>query len=149
MKLAKRKGQSLVKTRAKSEAELIALGEEFGRRLQGGEVVELIGDLGAGKTTFTKGLALGLGIKKTVNSPSFTIMKEYRGRDELTLKHYDFYRLDDSGIMRNEITESAGDSKIIIVVEWAKEVSGILPKDKIVVEIKYSANNEGREVEWT
>lgn len=138
-----------MKTRAKSEAELIALGEEFGRRLQGGEVVELIGDLGAGKTTFTKGLALGLGIKKTVNSPSFTIMKEYRGRDELTLKHYDFYRLDDSGIMRNEITESAGDSKIIIVVEWAKEVSGILPKDKIVVEIKYSANNEGREVEWT
>ncbi|MCL1929604.1 tRNA (adenosine(37)-N6)-threonylcarbamoyltransferase complex ATPase subunit type 1 TsaE [Candidatus Saccharibacteria bacterium] len=131
-----------------TEANLIKFGQKLGKQLMGGEVLELIGDLGAGKTTFAKGLALGLGIKATVNSPSFTIMKEYTARDGLTLKHYDFYRLDDAGLMKNEIKESAGDAKTIVVVEWAKEVVGVLPKNRLIVEIEY-AGGEGRVVKWT
>jgi tRNA threonylcarbamoyladenosine biosynthesis protein TsaE len=138
----------LVVNEVSSEAELIALGQKVGAELNGGEVLELVGDLGAGKTTFVKGIAQGLGVKSTVNSPSFTIMKEYRGRNGLVLKHYDFYRLDGSGIMKDEIAESAGDSKTVVVVEWAKEVAGILPKNRRVIEIKYS-EDEGRVVEWT
>ena len=134
--------------KVRNEAELIALGQSFGEKCQGGEVFELVGDLGTGKTTFTKGLALGLGVKRTINSPSFTIMKDYAARDGLTLKHYDFYRLDDAGLMKNEIAESLGDPKTIVVVEWAKEVSGILPKERKVIEIKYTPT-DGRVVEWT
>lgn len=129
------------------EKELIELGREFGEQLSGGEIIELAGDLGSGKTTFVKGLALGLGITKTINSPSFTIMKEYAARGGITLKHYDFYRLDDAGLMKNEIEESVRDSKTVVVVEWAKEVAGILPKNRMIIEIEY-LKDEGRKVKW-
>ena len=132
----------------RNEAEMIEFGREFGVSLKGGEALELIGDLGAGKTTFVKGLALGLGVKMTVNSPSFTIMKEYPTRGGVILKHYDFYRLETAGLMKDEITESLSDPKIVTVVEWAKEVAGILPKNRTVIKIAHS-HDEGRVVEWT
>ena len=71
---------------------MIKLGYEIGASLLGGEVLELVGDVGAGKTTFTKGLAKGIGVLETVQSPSFTISRVYEG-EKLQLKHYDFYRL--------------------------------------------------------
>jgi tRNA threonylcarbamoyladenosine biosynthesis protein TsaE len=111
--------------------------------------LELIVDIGVGKTTFTQGVAKGLGITKTVNSPSFTIMKEYVGRDGLVLKHYDFYRLDDSGIMKNEITDSLSDEKVITVVEWAKDVSGVLPQHRQTIQISYLPDGDERTVVWT
>jgi len=129
-----------------SESELIELGRKFGASLKGGEVIELVGDVGVGKTTFTKGLAQGLGITNTINSPSFMIMKSYLSPGGITLNHYDFYRLDDAGIMKSQIAESIGDSKAITVVEWAKGVTGILPKNRQIIEIKYLPNSEGREV---
>ena len=132
----------------RSETEMINFGRRFGEKLQGGEVIELVGDLGSGKTTLTKGLALGLGVKKTINSPSFTIMKEYLTHSGLVLKHYDFYRLEDSGLMKNEIKESVGDSKTIVVIEWAKEVSGILPKNRIIMKIEYLTSREERKISW-
>ena len=64
----------------KTEAELIDFGREIGQNLSAPKVIELVGDVGAGKTTFTKGLAKGLGIERNVNSPTFTIIKEYKGR---------------------------------------------------------------------
>jgi tRNA threonylcarbamoyladenosine biosynthesis protein TsaE len=133
----------------KSEAELIKLGEEFGRKLKGGEVIELVGDVGVGKTTFTKGIAKALSITDEINSPSFTIMKEYKGKigDKVVyLKHYDFYRLNDIGDMKNELADEVGNSDVITMIEWAKDISGILPDERLEVEIKYLPDNNGREI---
>lgn len=113
------------------ESETKRLGERLGARLTGGEVFELIGDVGAGKTTFVKGLAKGLAVDDDVQSPSFTISRVYQGRDDLQLVHYDFYRLSDPGIMRNEVAETTTDPKTITVVEWASIVDNVLPADHI------------------
>lgn len=110
-----------------STEEMIEFGKEIGSNLEGGSVLELIGDVGAGKTTFTKGLALGLGVLETVQSPTFTISRVYEG-DNLTLSHYDFYRLNDYGIMKMELAENLSDPQNITVVEWAGELADILPK---------------------
>ncbi|MBF1015396.1 MAG: tRNA (adenosine(37)-N6)-threonylcarbamoyltransferase complex ATPase subunit type 1 TsaE [Candidatus Nanogingivalaceae bacterium] len=106
---------------------MIEFGREIGSNLEGGSVLELIGDVGAGKTTFTKGLALGLGVLETVQSPTFTISRVYEG-DNLTLSHYDFYRLNDYGIMKMELAENLSDPQNITVVEWAGELADILPE---------------------
>ena len=130
----------------KSDSEMRAFGTKIGRSLRGGEIFELIGDVGAGKTTFVKGLAVGLEIDDDVQSPSFTINRRYDGRDGLTLSHYDFYRLNDAGIMSMEISESLNDPKIITVVEWGESVQDVLPADQIIVRIDYLPD-EGRDVE--
>ena len=110
-----------------STEEMIEFGKEIGSNLEGGSVLELIGDVGAGKTTFTKGLALGLGVLETVQSPTFTISRVYEG-DNLTLSHYHFYRLNDYGIMKMELAENLSDPQNITVVEWAGELADILPE---------------------
>ncbi len=110
-----------------STEEMIEFGKEIGSNLEGGSVLELVGDVGAGKTTFTKGLALGLGILETVQSPTFTISRVYEG-DDLTLSHYDFYRLNDYGIMKMELAENLSNPQNITVVEWAGELADILPE---------------------
>jgi hydrolase, P-loop family len=110
-----------------STEEMIEFGKEIGSNLEGGSVLELIGDVGAGKTTFTKGLALGLGVLETVQSPTFTISRVYKG-DNLTLSHYDFYRLNDYGIMKMELAENLSDPQNITVVEWAGDLADILPE---------------------
>jgi tRNA threonylcarbamoyladenosine biosynthesis protein TsaE len=138
----------LSKVQVKNESELIAFGKKLSAKFKGGEVIELVGDLGVGKTTLTKGIAQGLEVKSTINSPSFTIMKEYSGRKGLILKHYDFYRLDNSGIMKNEILDSLNHDNIITVVEWAKDIAGILPKNRRTIKLSYLADNDGRLVEW-
>lgn len=110
-----------------SEQETKNLGKKIGATLQGGEVFELIGDVGAGKTTFVKGLALGLGIDDDVQSPSFTISRVYDAHDDIQLAHYDFYRLSDPGIMADELREVVNDAKTVTVIEWADIVEGVLP----------------------
>lgn len=133
----------------RDETELINLGEELGRKLAGGEVIELVGDIGAGKTTFTKGIAKALNVSVKINSPSFTVMKEYDGeigKKPVFLKHYDFYRLDDTGLMKNELADDVGKKDVVTVIEWAKGVNGILPESRIRVEIKYLPDTDGRDV---
>lgn len=103
--------------------------------MRGGEIIELISDLGGGKTTFTRGLAQGLGSKDIVNSPSFTLINEYHARG-LTMYHFDFYRLSEPGIMKNELAELIGDPKAIIVVEWADIVEDVLPSEKLTVTLR-------------
>ncbi|QWB90884.1 MAG: tRNA (adenosine(37)-N6)-threonylcarbamoyltransferase complex ATPase subunit type 1 TsaE [Candidatus Saccharimonas sp.] len=127
-----------------STDEMIAFGEEIGRQISEGMVLELIGDVGAGKTTFTKGLAKGLGISETVQSPTFTILRVYEG-GKLTLSHYDFYRLNDYGIMEMELAENLSNPKNVTVVEWAGDLAEILPKKhlKLVFE---SLNENQRKV---
>ncbi len=123
-----------MKKEVKSEVEMKALGARLGALLQGGEVIELSGDVGAGKTTFVKGLAVGMAIDEDVQSPSFTVSRVYDARDGLQLAHYDFYRLQDAGIMANELDEVIRDDTIVTVVEWADIVEGVLPKKRLRIE---------------
>jgi tRNA threonylcarbamoyladenosine biosynthesis protein TsaE len=117
----------------KSEQETKDLAMDIGSHLKGGEVFELIGDVGAGKTTFVKGLAKGLAIDDDIQSPSFTISRLYDARDNLQLVHYDFYRLSDPGIMANEVVEMIHDDKTITVIEWADIVEGVLPENRYTI----------------
>ena len=107
-------------------------------------VIELIGDVGTGKTTFTRGLALGLGIKEPVTSPSFTISKQYALPNAGRLIHYDFYRLPDPGLMSEDLAENLQNPKNIIIIEWGESVTSLLPKDHHTIKIAYTDN--GREV---
>ncbi len=115
----------------KSEAETRAWGETLGQALTGGIVIELVGDVGAGKTTLTKGIALGLGVEEDVQSPSFTISRVYDARDGLQLAHYDFYRLSDPGIMADELRDVINDPTVVTVIEWADIVDGVLPAGRL------------------
>ena len=93
--------------------------------------ITLEGDLGAGKTTFTQNFAKGLGIKRTVNSPTFTIMKQYEGR--IPLNHLDVYRLEDSDEDLGWDEIFYGDA--VTVVEWAHLIEEELPKERLAIEI--------------
>lgn len=135
-----------IKTISSSE-DMISFGKELGNSLKGGEVIELIGDVGAGKTTFTKGLAKSLGITDEIQSPTFTISRVYEGTKN-NLVHYDFYRLNDAGIMAIEMQDVIDDPNNITVIEWGEPVREVLPKKYITVKIKIISENI-REVEWS
>lgn len=122
------------------------LGEAIGRSVSGGEVLELVGDIGAGKTTLTKGIARALGISEPVQSPTFTISRVYDSPKGLRLVHYDFYRLSEAGIMGDEIREAMDDDSVV-VVEWAGAVDDDLPRDRLVVKIT-TISEEERLVEF-
>lgn len=125
-----------MKKRIDSDAAMRHFGEQLGRRLSGGELIELVGDVGAGKTTLVKGLALGLDIDDTVQSPTFTISRVYAARDGLQLAHYDFYRLSEPGIMAMEIAESLAKPTSIVVIEWGGIVEDVLPLKRLTIAIE-------------
>lgn len=132
----------------KSEAEMKALGVQLGGLLRGGEVIELVGDVGAGKTTLTKGIAAGLGVDEDVQSPTFTVSRVYDTAAGLHLSHYDFYRLSsDAGIMADELHETIKDDHGVTIIEWAEVVAGILPVDRLAVHIT-SPSERDRRVEF-
>ena len=124
-----------------SEQEMLDFGQKFAKKLEFPAVIELIGDVGTGKTTFTQGLAKGLGIKEPITSPSFTISKQYALPNKKRLVHYDFYRLSDPGLMSEDLQENLNDSNTITIIEWSDSVSNLLPKKRIIIEITYSDNN--------
>lgn len=116
-----------------SDSSLVAWGEKLAKHLRGGEVIELVGDVGAGKTTLTKGIASGLGIAGPVQSPTFTISNRYSSPNGFDLAHYDFYRLSDAGIMNDELHETVNDPGVVTVLEWGDVVKGVLPKDRLTI----------------
>ena len=130
------------------ETEMKALGRAIGQALTGSEVIELVGDVGAGKTTRTKGLAEGLVITEPIQSPTFTISRVYDARDGLRLCHYDFYRLGEAGIMGDEISEMMQEDLTITVIEWAGAVNEVLPSDRLVITIAAITETE-RQLEVT
>lgn len=117
-----------------SESEMVELGRRLAFDLSLPAVFELVGDVGTGKTTFTRGLAAGLGISEPITSPSFTIAKRYYfvGSDGQPgeLVHYDFYRLPDPGIMYDELAETLSRPNTVVVVEWGKDVADLLPQHR-------------------
>jgi tRNA threonylcarbamoyladenosine biosynthesis protein TsaE len=118
-----------------NEQEMRSFGERLARLLRGGEVIELVGDVGSGKTTFTKGLAHGLGVTEDVQSPSFTISRVYNAAHDVTLAHYDFYRLQEAGIMGQELQETILNQQTVTVIEWGGIVEGVLPIDRLTLSI--------------
>jgi tRNA threonylcarbamoyladenosine biosynthesis protein TsaE len=109
--------------------------------LQPGDVITLEGDLGAGKTTFTKGLAVGLGIGRTVNSPTFTIIKEYHGK--MPLYHMDVYRLEDSDEDLGFDEYFSGNG--VTVIEWAHIIEEQLPSERLNIYL-YHEGNDSRKI---
>jgi len=116
-----------------SEAEMDAFGVKIGNLLVRGEVVELVGDVGAGKTTLTKGIARGIGVDEDVQSPSFTVSRIYEAGQGICLAHYDFYRLHDAGIMAADLEEAMSDLHTITVIEWANIVAHVLPAERLTI----------------
>ncbi len=126
---------------AQSPAETEELAIRLAGLLQPQDILTLEGDLGAGKTAFTKGLAKGLGIRRTVNSPTFTILKQYEGT--LNLNHLDVYRLEDSDedIGFDELFEE----QAVSVIEWAQFIADYLPAERLEITI-HRLSEEGREI---
>ena len=124
-----------MKTEVRSAESMQQLGAKLSAFIRGGEVIELIGDIGAGKTTFTKGLARGLGITDDVQSPTFTLSRVYESPNGISLAHYDFYRLNEPGVMRAELQEVVADQKTVTIIEWAEVVADVLPQDTLRIYI--------------
>lgn len=116
------------------------LAENFAQNIGGGEVIQLISDLGGGKTTFTRGFARGLNSQDVVSSPTFTISNEYQS-SKFIIYHFDFYRLQDPGVVANELNEAIKDSGSVVIVEWADIVQNVLPEETIKIHFKPSGNN--------
>lgn len=124
-----------MKRHVTSDTQMRSLGVRIASALTGGEIIELVGDVGAGKTTLAKGIAEGLGVQETVQSPSFTISRIYDAPNGLRVAHYDFYRLHDAGIMADELRETLQDQTTITIIEWAGIVEGVLPADHLTISI--------------
>lgn len=130
-----------MKTIVHSLAETKLLAECIAKRIEPGMLLTLSGDLGAGKTTFTKYLGAALGVKKTINSPTFTILKVYYGR--MPLYHIDAYRME--GISQDLGFEEYYDSDGVCIVEWPAFMEDQLPNDRLDICIK-RIDEEKREV---
>lgn len=109
---------------------------------RGGEVFVFGSDLGGGKTTCVKGLVKGLGSQDTVTSPSFTINQVYAGRDDVQIHHFDFYRLNQAGVVAYEIAEVLDDPKAVVVIEWADIIEDVLPPRRVLITIERLASAE-------
>jgi len=104
-------------------------------------VIVLTGDVGAGKTTFTRALANTLGVTEPVTSPSFTISKRYALPTGGELIHYDFYRLDDPGLMADDLAEAIHSPNSLTVIEWGRNVLDLIPKDAHF--LTFTINDDG------
>ncbi len=113
-----------------SEKQTIALGEKLAKQLKGGEVIALIGNLGAGKTTLIKGIARGLGLKKIITSPTFVLMKIYDIDSKIKkLVHIDCYRIKSAEeISAIGAQEYFGQKNTVVVIEWADKIKKLLPR---------------------
>ena len=121
-----------------SAEETRKLASELGRKLDRGSLIILSGDLGAGKTTFTQGLARGLDIKGKVISPTFTIMKVYQGR--LPLYHIDAYRME--GIEQDLGFEEYMEDDGVCVIEWPNFIADIIPDESLQIDISFIDEDE-------
>ncbi|MBQ7525523.1 MAG: tRNA (adenosine(37)-N6)-threonylcarbamoyltransferase complex ATPase subunit type 1 TsaE [Abditibacteriota bacterium] len=124
----------------RSAEETIALGEKLGKLLTGGVVLTLFGDLAAGKTTFTRGLAAGLGIPDGISSPTFTLIHEHEGR--LRLCHADLYRLSCPEEIDTIGLEEYMNDDCVTVTEWSERFEDELPENRIDIEITRTGENE-------
>ncbi|MBE7075402.1 MAG: tRNA (adenosine(37)-N6)-threonylcarbamoyltransferase complex ATPase subunit type 1 TsaE [Clostridiales bacterium] len=138
-----------IKVVSNNESTTQAIAQKYAQSIKAPCVISLKGDLGAGKTTFAKGFAKGLGINEVVTSPTFTIMNEYEGK--MPLYHFDMYRLSSKEEAINcgfeeyfDLTKLQG----VVLVEWAENVEGLLPALHVEVNFK-KLNESDREIAIT
>jgi len=122
----------------KSSAETIRIGKSIGSHLLPGDVVALVGELGAGKTQFIKGMATGIGVGKPtyISSPSFTLINEYPGR--IPFYHIDLFRLEREKEAEELGLEDYFQGKGIAAIEWADKIPSFLPKEILLIHIAYT-----------
>jgi len=125
-----------------SPTDTIKLGEKLARRLKKGDIVALYGELGSGKTTFTKGVGKGLGVKnaRRINSPTFVLIKEYDAR--IPVYHLDLYRLDNLQDIEHIAVEEYIYGDGVTIIEWAEKLECLLPKKHIAVKFRIKGENE-------
>ena len=126
------------KITTRSEMETIEIAQNFESEKFPNMIICLDGELGSGKTVFTKGIANALGIQESITSPTFTIIKEYEG--ELPLYHMDVYRLDGNtdGIGIEEYFTKGG----VVVIEWSDTIKDILPEERLLIKFKVVDENK-------
>jgi tRNA threonylcarbamoyladenosine biosynthesis protein TsaE len=128
-------------TRTHSPSETYALGQRLGQLLRRGQVIALHGDLGAGKTLFTQGIAAGLGVAERVTSPTFTLVNRYRSAAGVELVHIDCYRLGEGNLDASleasafGLEEILAEGDTVVVIEWAERVAALLPADCLQITI--------------
>ena len=123
-----------------SAEETTELARRFGERLKGGDTVLLLGDLGAGKTLFAKGVALGMGVSEEVTSPTYAYMNEYEGKT-CPLYHYDCYRIESAAQAEGLGLADYFDAGGVCLVEWPDRIAELLPARCIRVSIKKTGEN--------
>lgn len=125
-----------------------AVANQLAQLLKGGEIIELKSDLGGGKTTFVQGLARGLGYSGNVTSPTFTLSQIYDLGTGQELHHYDLYRLNQGGVVSEELAEDLADPRIITVIEWAGIIEHELPADRLLIEFTVTGDTS-RQLNFT
>jgi tRNA threonylcarbamoyladenosine biosynthesis protein TsaE len=133
------------RARTHSTEETLELAGTVGELLRAGDVVSLVGDLGAGKTVFARGVARALGVTEPVVSPSFTIVREYDGR--MPLVHVDVYRIDTVQELYDLGFEELVRDDAVTLVEWGDMIDGLLPADRLDVRLARGDTDDERVVE--
>ncbi|HNX25472.1 MAG TPA: tRNA (adenosine(37)-N6)-threonylcarbamoyltransferase complex ATPase subunit type 1 TsaE [Spirochaetota bacterium] len=131
-----------------SAEDTFSFAREFIKKISGKTVIALRGDLGSGKTIFTKGIADGLGIKEDITSPTFSLMETYEA--DIPLHHFDLYRIENINEFANLRFEEYWESEGISVIEWPEKAEGLLPEKRIDITIEYIDENRRKiNVEYT
>lgn len=125
----------MIKIKTSSPEETIAAAEKLGSLLEAGDMIAYKGGLGAGKTTFTRGLAIGMGLGDNVTSPTFALVNEYRGED-MTLYHFDMYRINSEVDLESTGFYDYDFENNVAAVEWSENIADFLPKSTIYITIE-------------
>lgn len=129
-----------MKLQSDSSQKTIDFAKSFSKDLKGGEVIYLIGDLGAGKTQFTKGIALGLDIKEEIVSPTFILMRKYKA-EKLSLVHVDLYRIEDFNELGFRLEDEINKESVMFI-EWADKFIDKLPKPTYTINLTHLGENK-------
>jgi tRNA threonylcarbamoyladenosine biosynthesis protein TsaE len=131
----------------RSAEETISLGARIGRLLRGGDVIAYRGGLGAGKTTITRGISVGMGLGDEVTSPTFALVNEYHGAG-ISLYHFDMYRITSAADLETTGFYDYMDSDSVIAVEWSENIAEELPSGTVYIDIK-RVDDDTREITVT
>lgn len=135
---------------SRSPEETEAFGEAFARTLRGGEVLALFGEMGAGKTAFTRGLVRGLGGGEVVSSPTFALVNEYGPPCRLTVEHFDMFRVEDWDSLYSTGFFDYLDGERVLIIEWSENIEAALPEDCFRIVLRKAQPGENtREIQVT
>ena len=125
-----------------SPEETIALAQKIGAKLRPGDCIAYQGDLGAGKTTFTRGLALGMGLGDCVTSPTFALVHEYSREGVTPLIHFDMYRIADENELETTGFYDYPQQESVFAVEWSENIEAALPKDTMILTLQRTGDEQ-------